>query len=187
MHRWIASAAGGTSQRLNLGPAMVRSRDSQPEDVAVFVAIIISPNARLMTGLPADIAVSFRIHLLRRLRGTARECLAKYLGPEYDRRVLRIDDIADPHVSEARIHEVLAMRRAMQPAGNRLLGSRDAGGKVLPDRPPRIARAGVRHITGGLPPRVRHSISLPKTKIARPQFSAEISSMIDGGSNRCWM
>jgi hypothetical protein len=52
---------------------------------------------------------------------------------------------------------------------------------------PLIARAGVRHITGGLPPRVRHSISLPKTKIARPQFSAEISSMIDGGSNRCWM
>jgi hypothetical protein len=47
MHRWIASAAGGTNQRLNCGPAMVRSRDSRPEDIAVFVAIIISPNARL--------------------------------------------------------------------------------------------------------------------------------------------
>jgi hypothetical protein len=28
MHKWIANAAGGTSQRLNRGPATVRSRDS---------------------------------------------------------------------------------------------------------------------------------------------------------------
>jgi hypothetical protein len=30
MHKWIASAAGGTSQRLNPGFAMVRSRDNKP-------------------------------------------------------------------------------------------------------------------------------------------------------------
>src|SRR5437773_1199201 len=30
MHRWIRSAAGGTSQRLNAGPAMIRSRDRRP-------------------------------------------------------------------------------------------------------------------------------------------------------------
>src|ERR1700712_2944545 len=30
MHRWIASAAGGTSQRLKPGPAIVRSFDRNP-------------------------------------------------------------------------------------------------------------------------------------------------------------
>src|SRR5262245_2680842 len=30
MHRWIASAAGGTSQRLNPGPATIRSLESRP-------------------------------------------------------------------------------------------------------------------------------------------------------------
>src|SRR5579883_2786607 len=30
MHRWIAKAAGGTSQRLKRSPAMVRSLDSHP-------------------------------------------------------------------------------------------------------------------------------------------------------------
>src|SRR5208282_4402335 len=30
IHRWIASAAGGTSQRLNPGPAMIRSRSKKP-------------------------------------------------------------------------------------------------------------------------------------------------------------
>src|SRR3984957_20007319 len=30
MQRWMHSAAGGTSQRLNPGPAMVRDRDSRP-------------------------------------------------------------------------------------------------------------------------------------------------------------
>ncbi len=30
MHRWMASAAGGTSQRLNPGPAIVLSRDMKP-------------------------------------------------------------------------------------------------------------------------------------------------------------
>src|SRR5206468_12082664 len=30
MHRWIASAAGGTSQRLNRGPATIRSLESRP-------------------------------------------------------------------------------------------------------------------------------------------------------------
>ena len=30
MHRWMASAASGTSQRLKPGPAMVRSFSSQP-------------------------------------------------------------------------------------------------------------------------------------------------------------
>ena len=33
--RWIASAAGGTSQRLNPGPATVRSRSKN--DAAIFV------------------------------------------------------------------------------------------------------------------------------------------------------
>src|SRR5262249_18612011 len=32
MHRWIASAAGGTSQRLNAGPAMIRSLVRNPVD-----------------------------------------------------------------------------------------------------------------------------------------------------------
>ena len=32
MHRWMASAAGGSSQRLKPGPAMVRSFDSQPPE-----------------------------------------------------------------------------------------------------------------------------------------------------------
>src|SRR5262245_16701798 len=30
MHKWMASAAGGTSQRLNPGPAMIRSLDKSP-------------------------------------------------------------------------------------------------------------------------------------------------------------
>src|SRR4051812_21582479 len=30
IHKWIASAAGGTSQRLNPGPAMIRSLSSSP-------------------------------------------------------------------------------------------------------------------------------------------------------------
>lgn len=30
MHRWMASAAGGTSQRLKPGPAMMRSLSSKP-------------------------------------------------------------------------------------------------------------------------------------------------------------
>ena len=30
MHRWMASAAGGTSQRLNPAPAIVRSRARKP-------------------------------------------------------------------------------------------------------------------------------------------------------------
>ena len=41
MHRWIASAAGGTSQRLKPGLAMVRSRDSSPDEVVVLAADII--------------------------------------------------------------------------------------------------------------------------------------------------
>ena len=30
MQRWIASAAGGTSHRLNPGPAMIRCLDNSP-------------------------------------------------------------------------------------------------------------------------------------------------------------
>src|ERR1700744_1583712 len=40
MQRWIASAAGGTSHRLKLGLAMVRSRDKNPTGT---VAAIVSP------------------------------------------------------------------------------------------------------------------------------------------------
>src|SRR5471032_2110962 len=32
MHRWMASAAGGSNQRLKPGPAIVRSFDSQPPE-----------------------------------------------------------------------------------------------------------------------------------------------------------
>src|SRR4051812_33083214 len=32
MHKWMASAAGGSSHRLKPGPAMVRSLDSQPPE-----------------------------------------------------------------------------------------------------------------------------------------------------------
>jgi hypothetical protein len=35
MHKWIANAAGGTSQRLNLGPAIVRSRAKNPGEAPV--------------------------------------------------------------------------------------------------------------------------------------------------------
>jgi hypothetical protein len=41
MHRWIASAAGGTSQRLKPGCAIVRSRESHPDEVVVLAADII--------------------------------------------------------------------------------------------------------------------------------------------------
>ena len=45
MHRWIASAAGGTSQRLNPGRATIRSRESSPGAVAMLVAdiVLLSP------------------------------------------------------------------------------------------------------------------------------------------------
>src|SRR5580698_4376922 len=43
MHRWMASAAGGTSQRLNLGEAMVLSRASSPFEFETAAAIGISP------------------------------------------------------------------------------------------------------------------------------------------------
>src|SRR5271170_2613160 len=40
MHRCIASAAGGTSQRLKTGPAMMRSRSKKAAEEATFAADI---------------------------------------------------------------------------------------------------------------------------------------------------
>src|SRR4051812_27495569 len=47
MHRWIARAAGGTSQRLNLGPAIVRSRARNPAAVlpAMYFPLPVSGTA----------------------------------------------------------------------------------------------------------------------------------------------
>src|SRR6476660_9930263 len=48
MHRCIASAAGGTSHRLNVGAAMIRSFDSKEADEAV--AVVVTP--RIVTAPP---------------------------------------------------------------------------------------------------------------------------------------
>ena len=42
MHRWIARAAGGTSQRLKLGAATVRSRLKKPASAAMLADIELS-------------------------------------------------------------------------------------------------------------------------------------------------
>src|ERR1700754_680696 len=44
MERWMASAAGGTIQRLNFGPAMMRSRDSIPA-AAVVPDMVLPPGS----------------------------------------------------------------------------------------------------------------------------------------------
>src|SRR5215475_401997 len=41
IHRWIARAAGGTSQRLKRTPAMVRSRASMPTPFGVVIAVSV--------------------------------------------------------------------------------------------------------------------------------------------------
>ncbi len=40
MHRWIASAAGGTSHRLKRGPATIRSRERKPGRGSTTTALI---------------------------------------------------------------------------------------------------------------------------------------------------
>src|SRR5262249_27350199 len=66
MHRWIASAAGGTSQRLNAGPAMIRSLVRNPADD---------------TNGTDDIGETPCLKLHPR-RGAAVQCTAKSLGSE---------------------------------------------------------------------------------------------------------
>src|SRR6476646_3711364 len=45
MHKWIASAAGGTSQRLNAGPATMRSFESKSTPLAAYpVSIPVAPS-----------------------------------------------------------------------------------------------------------------------------------------------
>ena len=41
MQRWIASAAGGTSQRLKPGPATMASRSSQLCGAAALVSFVV--------------------------------------------------------------------------------------------------------------------------------------------------
>ena len=59
MQRWIARAAGGTSQRLKPGPATVRDRSSSPPGASaasppiLIVLIPTLPPDRLCTGAPA--------------------------------------------------------------------------------------------------------------------------------------
>jgi hypothetical protein len=55
MHKWMASAGGGTSQRLKRGPATVRSRESDPPDegsmrISLWV-VMFPPLLFLITGL----------------------------------------------------------------------------------------------------------------------------------------
>ncbi len=42
MHRWMANAAGGTSHRLNCGPATIRSRERNPGIGSTIAAVIYS-------------------------------------------------------------------------------------------------------------------------------------------------
>ncbi|WXF85374.1 hypothetical protein WDV90_12025 [Xanthomonas translucens pv. undulosa] len=51
MHRWIASAAGGTSQRLKPGPATMRSFDSMP---AWAMCAAVAAPFKLLIGLPSQ-------------------------------------------------------------------------------------------------------------------------------------
>ena len=54
MQRWIASAAGGTSQRLNPAVATIRSRSNTPKDgpdtAPVALMLISSGSARCWVG-----------------------------------------------------------------------------------------------------------------------------------------
>ena len=59
MHRWIASAAGGTSHRLNVGPAMVRSLAKNPGALPLIAA---SPT-------PGTLAMSSPLALWKKLAG----------------------------------------------------------------------------------------------------------------------
>ncbi|MNJ25755.1 hypothetical protein D3C81_725790 [compost metagenome] len=41
MHRWMASAAGGTNQRLKPGAAIIRSLDRKPGLLVIAPAVIL--------------------------------------------------------------------------------------------------------------------------------------------------
>src|SRR5687768_2832138 len=64
MHRWMARAAGGTSQRLKPGLAMMRSRSRRPTPPippvyeSAAVDMIILPSRRV---IPVGVVVVFRV------------------------------------------------------------------------------------------------------------------------------
>src|SRR4051812_16381890 len=66
MHRWIASAAGGTSQRLKPGPAMMRSLSSRPGPESPYTGVPPGPST-------VDMIACLLVMVLRSF-GRARAC-----------------------------------------------------------------------------------------------------------------